>query len=188
MGWNKMIILETDRLILRTFEENDIDLMSLIDQDPKVCEFLPSIGNREKTAQSVHRFMIHYHDHEFSLYAVELKSTGEMIGWCGLMTPAFEAHFIPAVEIAWRLASNQWNHGYATGAAKAVLQYAFEQLNLNEVVSFTVPDNIRSRRVMEKIGLHHNPMDDFDHPKLEKSHPLCRHVLYRISKKEYKSH
>lgn len=182
-----MIIIETNRLILRTFEERDIDPMILIDQDPKVCEFLPSIGNRDKTTQSIHKFITHYRDHGFSLYAVELKSTGEMIGWCGLMIPAFEAHFMPAVEIAWRLASQHWNHGYATEAAKAVLQYAFEQLKLNEVVSLTVPDNIRSRRVMEKIGLHHNSNDDFDHPKLEKLHPLCRHVLYRIYKKEYKS-
>lgn len=182
-----MIILKTDRLILRTFEERDIDPMSLIDQDPKVCEFLPGIGNREKTAQGVHGIMNHYHDHGFSLYAVELKSTGEMIGWCGLMIPAFKAHFMPSVEIGWRLASSQWNHGYATEAAKAVLQYAFENLQLNEVVSFTVPNNIRSRRVMEKIGLHHNPDDDFEHPKLEKSHPLCRHVLYRVSKNNYES-
>lgn len=182
-----MIILETNRLILRAFEERDIDSMTQIDQDHKVCEFLPSIGNREKTTQGVHSIINHYQNHGFSLYAVELKSTGEMIGWCGLMIPAFEAHFMPSVEIGWRLASKQWNYGYATEAAKAVLQYAFEKLELNEVISFTVPNNIRSRRVMEKIGLHYNNSDDFDHPKLEKSHPLCRHVLYRISKKEYES-
>lgn len=183
-----MIILETTRLILRTFEEHDIDPMALIDQDPKVCEFLPGIGNREKTTQGVHAIMNHYRDHGFSLYAVELKSTGEMIGWCGLMIPSFEAHFTPSVEIGWRLASSHWNKGYATEAANAVLKHAFENVKLNEVVSFTAVDNIRSRRVMEKIGLHHNPTADFDHPKLEKSHSLCRHVLYRISKKEYESH
>jgi RimJ/RimL family protein N-acetyltransferase len=180
-----MIILKTDRLILRTFEERDIDPMSLIDQDPNVCEFLPAIGNREKTTQGVRGIMNHYHNHGFSLYAVELKLTGEMVGWCGLMIPAFEAHFMPSVEIGWRLASEQWNKGYATEAAKAVLQYAFEKLELDEVVSFTALHNMRSRRVMEKIGLQHNQKDDFDHPKLEKTHPLCRHVLYRISKNEY---
>ncbi len=187
MDLNEMIIIETDRLILRTFDERDIDPMSLINQDPKVCEFLPAIGTRESTAKSVHGFIDHYRDHGFSPYAVELKSTCEMIGFCGLMIPAFEAHFMPAVETGWRLASQQWNHGYATEAAKAVLQYAFEQLQLNEVVSFTAVENMRSRRVMEKIGLHHNSEDDFDHPKLEKTHPLLSHVLYRISKKEYES-
>ncbi len=180
-----MIVIETDRLILRPFEERDIDQMSLIEQDPKVREFLPGAGNREKTAVLIHKIIRHQDDHGFSFYAVELKSTGEMIGWCGLMIPSFEAHFMPAVEIGWRIASSQWNHGYATEAAKAVLQYAFENLQLNEVVSFTVPDNNRSRRVMEKIGLHHNSADDFDHPKLEKLHPLCRHVLYRISQNEW---
>jgi len=112
---------------------------------------------------------------------VELKSTGEMIGFCGLFIPSFQAHFTPAVEIGWRLAAHQWNLGYATEAAKAVLKYAFETLKLKEIVSFTAVDNVRSRRVMEKIGLRHNPADDFDHPNLEKLHPLCRHVLYRRS-------
>lgn len=183
-----MIIIETNRLILRTLEESDIDYMTIIDQDPKVCEFFPSIGTRESTEKIIKKSITDFHEHSFSIYAVTLKSTGEMIGWCGLNIPTFEAHFMPAVEIAWRLASQHWNHGYATESAKAVLQYAFEKLKLNEVVSFTVPDNIRSRRVMEKIGLHHNFTDDFDHPKLEKLHPLCRHVLYRISKQEYESH
>lgn len=182
-----MIILQTNRLILRPFEERDIDSMTLINQDPKVCEFLPGIGTRSTTESNIKKFIKHYHDHGFSLYAVELKSTGEMIGWCGLMIPAFEAHFMPAFEIGWRLSSSHWDKGYATEAAKAVLQYAFEELKLEEVVSFTVPDNIRSRRVMEKIGLHHNDSDDFDHPKLEKTHPLCRHVLYGITKNEFES-
>ncbi|PIZ03655.1 MAG: GNAT family N-acetyltransferase [Gammaproteobacteria bacterium CG_4_10_14_0_8_um_filter_38_16] len=180
-----MIILKTDRLILRTFEERDINAMSLINQDPVVCEFLPAIGNRESTEKLIRLFIQHQQDHGFSPYAVELKSTSEMIGWCGLMIPSFNAHFTPAVEIGWRLAYEQWNQGYATEAAKAVLQYAFERLKLEEVVSFTAVDNMRSRRVMEKIGLHHNPEDDFDHPKIEKTHSLCRHVLYRISKNNY---
>ena len=101
------------------------------------------------------------------------------------MIPSFEAHFTPAIEIGWRLGSQFWNNGYATEAANAVLKYAFENLNLNEIVSFTTVENIRSRRVMEKIGLHRNLQDDFDHPKLDKSHALCRHVLYRILKDEY---
>lgn len=182
-----MIILKTNRLILRTFEESDIDPLSLINQDPKVCEFLPAISNRASTEKLIQIFIHHQQDHGFSPYAVELKSTNEMIGWCGLMIPSFDAHFMPAIEIGWRLSSQQWNQGYATEAAKAVLQYAFEELKLNEIVSFTAIENIRSRRVMEKIGLHHNSIDDFYHPKLEKLHPLCRHVLYRISKNDYAS-
>lgn len=180
-----MIILETERLLLRTWEEHDIETMTIIDQDPKVCEFLPSLGNRATTEACVRRIMQHYEQHGFCLYAIELKSTHEFIGWTGLAIPSFEAHFTPAIEIGWRLASQHWNQGYATEAASAVLDYAFSVLNLKEIVSFTTVNNKSSHRVMEKIGLHYNPHDDFDHPKLAKTHPLCRHVLYRITKSEY---
>ena len=177
-----MTIIETDRLILRLFEEKDIEPLSFINQDPKVCEFFPVPLNRAETETMIRKFIDHYNKNKFSIYAVELKSTKEMIGFCGLFIPSFEAHFTPCVETGWRLGSQYWNHGYATEAAKTVLQYAFETLHLNEIVSFTAVNNIRSRRVMEKIGLHHNTDDDFDHPKIEKSHPLCGHVLYRITK------
>lgn len=180
-----MNILETPRLILRTWQEADLEPMALIDQDKKVCQFLPGIGSKSATKAGIERIIAHYKEKGFSLYAVELKSTGELIGFLGLMTPSFEAHFIPAVEIGWRLSSTHWNQGYATEGAKAVLDYAFTSLNLPEVVSFTAVNNQASRRVMEKIGLHHNTKDDFDHPKLEPNSPLRRHVLYRLSRADY---
>lgn len=180
-----MIISETEHLILRTWRDEDIDPMTLINEDPKVCEFLPGIGDRTSTIAGQARIRKHYEEHGFCLYAVEFKSTHEFIGWTGLAIPSFEAHFTPAVEIGWRLASKHWNKGYATEAAKAVLHYAFTKLNLDEVVSFTVVNNKASRRVMEKIGLHHDPEDDFNHPKIESTNPLCRHVLYRLTKEEY---
>lgn len=175
-----MIILKTKRLILRTWKGQDLDPMSAINQDPLVCEFLPKIGNRAATKTLIRRFMNHYKKYGFSAYAVELKSNGEFIGFVGLLVVSFEAHFTPAVEIGWRLGSQYWGNGYATEAAKAVVDFAFTILKLEEIVSFTVENNIRSRRIMEKIGLHHNPRDDFDHPKLPTSSPLCRHVLYRL--------
>lgn len=179
---SQMIILETKRLLLRTWKESDIESMTAINQDPKVCEFLPRIGNRASTEAMIHRFIRQYKQHGFCLYAVELKSTKEMIGFVGLDIPSFEAHFMPAVEVGWRLASRYWGKGYATEAAKAVLHYAFKELGMDEIVSFTAVDNKASRRVMEKLGMHHNPHDDFDHPTVEKDSPLKRHVLYRISK------
>jgi RimJ/RimL family protein N-acetyltransferase len=177
--------LETDRLILRSWRDSDFDPMAIIDQDANVCEFLPKIGDRESTATMIQRIIKHDIEHGFSLYAVELKATHEMIGFIGLISPSFDAHFTPAVEIGWRLASHHWNEGYATEGAKAVLHHAFVDLNLERVVSFTVVDNQRSRRVMEKIGLHHNREDDFDHPKLAQDSPLKRHVLYQVSKADY---
>ncbi|CDZ77327.1 Acetyltransferase (GNAT) family protein [Legionella massiliensis] len=110
-----------------------------------------------------------------------------MIGFLGLMTPSFDAHFTPAVEIGWRLSSKYWNQGYATEGAKAVLHYAFNCLNIERLVSFTVVNNLASRRVMEKIGMHHNPPDDFEHPRLSVDSPLRKHVLYRLSKEEYQN-
>lgn len=175
-----MKIIETDRLILRTWEANDIDAMAAIDQDPKVCEFLPGTGNREATKAGIKRIKEHFHKHGFCLYAVELKSNNELIGFLGLNIPSFEAHFTPCVEIGWRLGSQFWDKGYATEGAKAVLDYGFKKLGLKEIVAFTVPANLRSRRVMEKIGMKRDPDGDFAHPKLPKEHPLSLHVLYRI--------
>ena len=177
-----MIVLKTKRLILRTWEEQYLDSMSAINQDPLVCEFLPKIGNRAATKTLICRFMNHYEKYGFTAYAVELKSNGEFIGFVGLMVASFEAHFTPAIEIVWRLASQHWGKGYATEAAKAVVDFAFTILKLEEVVSFAVENNIRSRRVMEKIGMHHSPHDDFEHPKLSKNSPLSRHVLYRLTR------
>lgn len=179
-----MKILETNRLILRTFDKSDLNAMAAINSDPKVCEFLPTLGTRASTEAVINRILQHQHDRGFSLYAVELKSTQEMIGWIGLMTPSFEAHFTPAIEIGWRIASAHWQQGYATEGAMAVLHFAFNELKLDEVVSFTAVNNRASRCVMEKIGLHHNPKDDFDHPKLL-AHRLARHVLYRLTRTEY---
>lgn len=177
-----MLILQTERLQLRTFNEADIDAMTRINQDPKVCEFLPAIGDRNVTAAQIHRFIEHQQQHGFSLYAVELKSDPHFLGWTGLLTPNFSAPFMPAVEIGWRLSSAHWNQGYATEAATAVANHAFDNLGLTELVSFTVAQNKASRRVMEKIGMRHDSSGDFDHPKLEPGHPLQRHVLYRLQK------
>ena len=102
-----------------------------------------------------------------------------------LLVVDLDVDFVSATEIGWRLASNYWGKGYATEAAKAVLHHAFTELNLDEVVSFAVADHTKSRRVMEKIGLRHNEVDDFDHPRRKLGSPLRRHVLYRLSKDEY---
>jgi RimJ/RimL family protein N-acetyltransferase len=83
------------------------------------------------------------------------------------------------VEIAWRLAAAYWNRGYATEGARSALTFGFDELGLDEILSFTVPSNLPSRRVMEKIGMTRNPADDFDHPELPEGHALRRHVLYR---------
>jgi len=108
-----------------------------------------------------------------------LKETNEFAGFIGLAVPAFEAHFTPCVEIGWRLAARFWDRGLATEGAATVLACAHNSLGLEQIVSFTVVENFASRRVMEKIGMIRDLRGDFDHPRIPKEHPLCRHVLYR---------
>jgi RimJ/RimL family protein N-acetyltransferase len=114
------------------------------------------------------------------LYAVDLREERRFIGAVGLMVPAFEAHFMPCVEIGWRLSADCWGRGLATEGAKAVVHHAFESLQMESLVSFTAAANARSRRVMEKIGMTHDSSDDFEHPNLPQGHPLRPHVLYRL--------
>ncbi|MHA3126721.1 GNAT family N-acetyltransferase [Legionella pneumophila] len=182
-----MRILDTERLFLRTFQENDVESLIAISQDQKVMQFFPAIPTREETIAFIDRIISHQEEKNFSLYAVEIKNTAEMIGFVGLFTATFQAHFTPAIEIGWRLSSKHWNQGYATEAAKAALDYAFRKLNLDEVVSFTSELNKSSIRVMQKIGLHTNSEDNFDNPKVPTDSPLMGHVLYRLKRSEYLS-
>jgi RimJ/RimL family protein N-acetyltransferase len=144
-------------------------------------EFMPALLSSAESDLLADRIEGHFRKHGFGLYALELLQERLFIGFAGLSIPSFQAHFTPCVEIGWRLSAEHWGRGLATEAAGAVMRHAFESLALDELVSFTVPANIRSRRVMEKIGMTHDPADDFDHPSLPEGHPLRRHVLYRLS-------
>jgi RimJ/RimL family protein N-acetyltransferase len=171
--------LATERLILRAWREEDREAFARMNRDPAVMEFFPALLTPAESDALVDRAEAHIAAHGFGPWAVELKSTGEFIGFIGLSTPRFEAHFTPCVEIGWRLAAAHWGRGLATEGAHAVAAYGLGKLGLNELVSFTSENNIRSRRVMEKIGMTHNAADDFDHPGLPEAHCHRRHVLYR---------
>jgi ribosomal-protein-alanine N-acetyltransferase len=145
--------------------------------DPHVMEFMPKVLEADESDALVERIESHFDERGFGLMAAELKGTGEFIGFVGLSVPGFEASFMPAVEIGWRLAAEHWGRGLAAEAAREVLGYGFEVVGLESVVSFTVPANVRSRRVMEKIGMRLE--GGFDHPRLPEGHALRRHVLYR---------
>ncbi len=177
-----MKILETDRLLLRTWTTEDLDPFAKMNRDPRVMEFFPSTQTYKQTAETMKRFRQHFDDHGYSLYPVIIKATNEFIGFTGLLTVDFKAHFTPAVEIGWRLFQPHWGKGYAPEAARSVLALAFNQLKLSEIVSFATKDNARSRRVMEKIDMSYNIADDFEHPKLPEGSPLRHHVLYRKQK------
>ena len=172
--------LETERLILRNWQESDVAPFVEMNHDPEVMKYFPAILSADETKILVMRIKSHFKEHGFGLFAVELKSEKKFIGFTGLAIPTFEAHFTPAVEIGWRLASKYFGQGYATEAARKVLEFAFNELKLKEIVSFTAMVNKPSINVMKKIGMTHDSKDDFQHPKLDKNHPLSLHVLYRI--------
>lgn len=179
-----MKILETERLILRTWND-DLQPMLAINQDPKVMEYFPSLQDLEMTKNFIDKVNAHFENHGYSLYATVRKDTNEFIGFIGLLIADFKAHFTPATEIGWRLSSKHWGKGFATEGAKAVLDYAFRELKIPEIVSFTAAGNAKSIRVMQKIGMQHNAGDDFDHPKLDDTSPFKRHVLYRLTREDY---
>ena len=176
-----MISIETPRLLLRAWSEEDILPFYNMGQDPQVMEYFPSLWSMELVRDFVERMKIQLVDKKYTLWAAEEKSSNQFIGFIGLNYPAWEASFTPCVEIGWRLASPFWGKGYATEGAKAVLDYAFNELNLDQVVSFTVPDNIRSRRVMEKLGMERDVEGDFFHPKVDPEHRFSKHVFYFIN-------
>jgi RimJ/RimL family protein N-acetyltransferase len=172
--------LTTPRLHLRRWRETDRIPFQAINADPRVMEFMPGPLSPQQSDDLIARIEQHFDRHGFGLYAAELLEDKTLIGFIGLNIPSYDAPFMPAVEIGWRLAADYWGLGLATEGARAVVDRAFTTLQLSSLVSFTVSANLRSRRVMEKLGMTHDPADDFDHPSLPPGHRLRRHVLYRL--------
>jgi len=174
--------LRTQRLLLRGWRQADREPYAELNADPEVMAHFPAPLTREQSDHHVDHILATFEARGWGLWAVEVLDGDPFIGFTGLSSPGFTAHFTPAVEVGWRLARSHWGRGYAPEGARAALRFAFEQLGLDEVVSFTSVGNANSRRVMEKIGMSHDEADDFDHPNMPDGHRLRRHVLYRISR------
>jgi len=170
------VSLRTSRLLLRPWGDEDTAPFVEMSSDPVVMEYLLPAGEAWAAWARAH-----WDEHGYGQWIVEIPGEASFIGVVGLAVVSYEAHFAPAVEVAWRLARPYWGRGYAPEAAKAALDYGFEQLGLSEIVALTVPANQRSRRVMERLGMTRSSEDDFDHPRLPEG-PLKRHVLYRLRK------
>jgi RimJ/RimL family protein N-acetyltransferase len=170
----------TDRLLLRRWRESDREPFAEMNADPIVMEHFPALLTSGESDAFVDRIERHFEEHGYGLWAVEALDTQSFIGYVGLWPATFEAHFTPAVEVGWRLRRACWGHGYATEAARAALAYGFGVVRLDEIVSMTAVTNVRSQRVMQKLGMTRDPSDDFDHPALPEGHRLQRHVLYRV--------
>lgn len=172
----------TERLILRSWRHEDLELFAKMNSDPQVMEFFPALLSKEESETFAKRYINHIEENGWGLWAAELPGIASFIGFIGLSPITFDVPFAPAVEIGWRLAQPYWGKGYATEGAKAVLEFGFHQLNLNEIVAFTVKENIRSRHVMEKIGMHYAEGEDFDNPRVPIGNKRRRQILYRITK------
>lgn len=170
----------TERLQLRRWRDSDREPFAEINADPAVMEHFPAPLTRADSDAMLQRSSAGLAHKGHGLWAVEVRDTEQFIGYIGLARPSFEASFTPCTEVGWRLARSAWGHGYATESAYAALDVAFRRLGLDEVVSFTFEGNLRSRAVMERLGMTHDPAEDFDHPRLPEGDRVRRHVLYRL--------
>lgn len=178
--------LSTARLRLRQWREADLAPFAALNGDPRVMEHFVKCLSRTESDAFAREIMEHYREHGFCFWAVELRETSQLIGLAGLGVATFAAHFTPCVEIGWRLAYDYWNRGYATEAARAALDDGFRRCGLDEIVAFASLTNTRSHQVMERLGMTRSSRDDFDHPNKPAGHRLQRHLLYRISRANWR--
>ncbi|MDG9884860.1 GNAT family N-acetyltransferase [Pseudomonas putida CSV86] len=183
----QILELESARLVLRQWQDDDLKEFAALCADPQVMRYFPAPLSRLESAALIGRIRGHFAEYGYGLWALERKDTGAFIGMTGLLNVGFDAAFTPAVEISWRLARRHWGLGFASEAAWTCLRCAFAQLGLEEVVSFTTRENLASQKVMQAIGMQADPAGDFEHPKLEPGHPLRPHVLYRIDRAQWQA-
>jgi RimJ/RimL family protein N-acetyltransferase len=179
--------IRTDRLMLRGWRHADRGPFAELNADPQVAEFLGGPLDRDASDALVDRILVRWDSDGHGLWAVERVEDGRFLGFVGLAAPSFDAVFSPCVEVGWRLAREAWGRGYATEAAWAALRFGFVELDLDEIVSFTTVANVRSRAVMERLGMTRDPVDDFDHPSFPDGHPIRPHVLYRLRRERWRA-
>lgn len=181
-----VIELQTERLRLRAWRDADREPFAAMNADPEVMEFFPAPLDRATSDAGIDIWRQQFAERGWSNWAAELRGTGQFIGFIGLSIPRRRLPCSPCVEVAWRLARNAWGQGYASEGARAALRCGFEQLGLDEIVSFTAIGNRRSRAVMERIGMQ-DAQQDFEHPGVPEGHPLRLHCLYRLRRKDWQA-
>ncbi len=177
------IELETPRLRLRAWRDNDLDALAEMSADPLVMRFFPDLLSRDDCAAALARWRIHYIRYGFTFWALERRDDGRFIGITGLAWSRLTLPFCPAVEIGWRLVPDQWGQGLAQEAAQAALACGFERLAMPEVIAYTAAVNERSLRLMAALGM--QPGETFEHPSLPEGHPLRAHRLFRLGRADW---
>ncbi len=180
-------MIRTDRLLLRRWTDADRPAFAAMNADPLVMEHMQGLMSREASDDFIDRIERHWEERGWGLWAVEVPGVAPFVGHVGLWPADYVAEGM--VEVGWRLAHEHWGHGYATEAAREALRFGFTDVGLDEIVSFTVPQNERSWRVMERIGLVRDPSGDFDHPRVDAARypQLVRHVLYRLHREAWQA-
>ena len=171
-------LFTSDRLGFRNWSSSDLKPFSEMNSDAKVMEFFPSTLTPIESNKLVERLQNHFDDHDFTFFAVDTLADQTFIGFIGMVNMNFDAYFTPGVEIGWRLFSSAWGKGYGTEGALRCLEYAYNDLGINKIYSFTSLLNIRSENLMKRIGM--IKKGEFNHPKIDKDHPLSLHCLYEI--------
>lgn len=174
--------LHTKRCVLRQWKPTDLAPWAAMNADPQVRRYFPSVATEEVAHGEAERCRDAITQRGWGMWALEVPGVLPFAGFVGLNVPHYDAPWVPAVEIGWRLPRAAWGQGLATEAAQAALQFGFERLGLQEIVAITVPANAPSRRVMDRLGMVRDKAGDFDHPRVEAGHPLQRHVLYRVAR------
>jgi ribosomal-protein-alanine N-acetyltransferase len=182
------IYLETERLVLRGWAADDLEPFAALNADPRVMEHFPQTLSRAQSDEYAGHFQHAIGANGFGYFALAMKFDHRFIGYVGISKVIFDAEFTPAIEIAWRLGFEFWGKGLATEAAKASLAFGFSVLELEEILSFTTPENACSIAVMNRLGLTRDVDGDFEHPRVPVGHRLRRHVLYRLQNPRGTSH
>jgi ribosomal-protein-alanine N-acetyltransferase len=172
--------LRTERLLLRPWRDGDREPFAAINADPVAMEHFPSTLTRAESDGFAEWIERQLDRDRYGLWAVEIPGEASFVGFVGIVPVGDELPFAPATEVGWRLAREHWGRGIAIEAARAALAFGFEELALEEIVAITTPSNVRSRRVMERLGMRRDAAGDFEHPKVPAGHPLAAHVLYRL--------
>ncbi|MFC1749757.1 GNAT family N-acetyltransferase [Pseudomonadota bacterium] len=180
----KVIELKTERLILRQWKKSDFQPFANMSADPAVMEYYPSTLNVAESNAMASRIKDLLSEHGWGFWAVETLDTSQFIGFVGLNSPSYDLPVTPCVEIGWRLNKASWGKGYATEAANEALKFAFDELDLNEVYSFSSVSNRKSWRVMQRLGMF-DTYKNFEHPIIPEGHALREHVLYKITKEHW---
>lgn len=175
-------MIETERLILRPYREDDRDAFAALNGHPEVGAWLGGVLTREQSDAMMDRITAHIAQHGFGFWAAERRADGRLVGAIGLMVMGDDLPAPGAIELGWRLHPEAQGAGLATEGAAAARDWAFAELGVPEVVAITADTNVRSQAVMRKIGMTPDPARDFDHPRLATDHPLRRHVFFSVSR------